>query len=183
MTPEREETLQEAVTQQRGAIIASLPVLALGVFLMIFALVNAVWPADYVNATMNDTASHWERLTSEDEPDTPEGQEPPEVERYGNHTVRRVVDGMAYFAVVQAIVAMIGLTLMGERYLYLLPMVSGLFGLIYSAMLGLIIGPILFATGSALVLVGGIMGFLTTRNVYTEFAEKQRFADNKGMVK
>jgi hypothetical protein len=90
---------------------------------------------------------------------------------------------MAYFAVVQAIVAMIGLTLMGERYLYLLPMVSGLFGLIYSAMLGLIIGPILFATGSALVLVGGIMGFLTTRNVYTEFAEKQRFADNKGMVK
>lgn len=137
-------------SEQRGTILVSLPLVLVGLLVVVFALLQAAWPADYKNASYH-YVSHWERLTGNDAPS--------EVEREAGYNIRRTLDTLIYYMVLQSIVAVIGLAWLNERNLYLLLMVSGVYGILYAAGLGLVIGPILTAAGFGLVLWGATLGY------------------------
>jgi hypothetical protein len=148
-----------ALHRQHGAILASLPLITFGLFLIVFALVNAAWPPDYLNPPAGQTVSHWRRLIGDDVPGAP----PPQVLRPVAYELRRLLDGLVYVGVMAGIVSVVGLGWFGERLYYLPLMVTGLCGLLYSAGLGIVIGPMLASAGFALVLLGAILGWLVTQ--------------------
>ncbi|NDJ86059.1 MAG: hypothetical protein GYB66_09250 [Chloroflexi bacterium] len=146
--------------QQRYTIWASLPLMVIGLFICLYALVNAAWPPDYANALPDASVSHRDRLIGNDKPEDVES-----VERETGYQIRRFLDALAYFMLIQSVVAIVGLAWFTERALYLLLMVSGLYGVLYAAGLGNIIGPILFAGGFALVLWVAVLGWFATRDI------------------
>lgn len=137
-------------------ILANLPITLLGVALVVWALVDTAWPADFVSAFPSDTVSHWERLTGNDAP------EDRIVQRSGGYAIRRGVDALAYYMVFQSIVAIIGLAWFNDRNMYVLLLISGVFGVAYSASLGITIGPLIAAVGYGLILWSGVLGLYST---------------------
>lgn len=161
----------QELNEEQTTILVSLPLMVLGLFLMFFALISAPFPPNYINAPLTETVSHWERMTGNDvpEPLTPDSPVPA-IQRPPNYDLRRGVDGMAYLAVVQGVVAIIGLIWLHDKNLYLLLIVTGFYGAIYSAFLGLVLGPIILAFGSLLVLCGALLSWLTIPNFFTRAA-------------
>ncbi len=145
---------------QRGAVWVSLPLLILGFFLVAFALFNAAWPPDYLNADPSQHVSHWNRMMGKDRPIF-NGAEV-EVERPPAYAARRIVDAVAYISVIIGVLLLLGLAWWGERVFYLPLMVIGLYGLFYAIGLGIVIGPILAAAGYTPIFLGAILGWLMT---------------------
>ncbi len=135
-----------------SSILVNLPLMIIGLLLVVIALLEGAWPADYENARYH-YVSHWDRLTGNDAPDNLE------VNRETGYYIRRTLDTIIYFMVLQGVVAVVGLAWLNERNLYLLLIVSGVYGILYAAGTGLVIGPILTATGFALVLWGAALGY------------------------
>ena len=157
----KSKTLQSLKQRQRDTILFSLPLSIIGLFIVVYALLNAAWPPDYEGAAFQRGVSHIDRLMGDDAPE----DVTIEIERSDGYRLRRVLDVLIYYMVLQSIVAIIGLAWLTERYLYGLLLVSGLYGMIYAATLGNVIGPILIIVGFALVLWGAVLGWLTTRNL------------------
>lgn len=126
---------------------------------MLFALWQGPFPPDYIGNEFGVTVSHNDRFTGDDLPD---GVNEDVIQRPPRYELRRIVDGMIYLAVVQGFLAVIGLGLLGERNIYLLLIVSGFFGFIYSTFMGLVVGPMMLGMGSLLVLWGALLGWFTT---------------------
>lgn len=150
--------MQNELNKQYGALLANLPVISIGLLLMFFALLMSPFPPDYVGAPFGETVSHMDRLQGNDVPAEVEN-----VERPPRYTLRRLIDGMMYIAIIQGILAIVGIGILAERNLYLLLIVTGFFGVVYSAFLGLVFGPILLGTGSAIVLWGSTLAWATSR--------------------
>jgi hypothetical protein len=160
----RPESPAYQTAQERSAILASLPLVIVGLFLVMFALVNAKWPPDYLDAPYGQAVSHWQRLTGDDAPAPPGGQ-PLEVTRPTGYELRRFLDALVYFAVLVGLGSVIGLAWLGERLFYLPLMVVGLYGLCYAAGIGLSIGPMLAAAGFAPVFLGAMLGWIITESM------------------
>lgn len=167
----KSKTLQSLKQRQRDTILFSLPLSIIGLFIVVYALLNAAWPPDYVDAPDQPGVSHIRRLLGDDAPkDLPATIE---VKRSDGYQLRRVLDALIYYVVLQGIIAVVGLAWLTERYLYGLLVVSGLYGTIYAATLGNVIGPILTIVGFALVLWGAVLGWLTTRNLRSSLERLQ----------
>ncbi len=162
-----EPTNQLTITDhQRSMILISLPLVILGLLIVIFALVNAKWSADYKGAEFSrERVSHWQRLSGNDLPEDPLSDE--EYERTDGYRLRRTLDALIYYMVFQAIVAVVGLALLNDRRLFLLLFISSIYGILYAASMGIIIGPLLTITGFALVLFNAILGWFTSENHYS----------------
>ncbi|PJF45207.1 MAG: hypothetical protein CUN55_00120 [Phototrophicales bacterium] len=140
-------------TAPQQAVLAGLPIGLMGVLLVVLALLYMAWPPNFKNAPSSYTVSHWDRMAGTD---TPEGQN---VERPSGYIIHQGLDALAYYMVFQSLVAIGGLAWTGDRSMYLLLMVSGSYGIIYTASLGLVIGPIVAAVGYGMVLWLGILGW------------------------
>jgi uncharacterized membrane protein len=147
-------------------ILASLPLVIVGLLIVIFALLNAAWSPDYEGAAhRNQRVSHWQRLGGDD---LPEDRLPDqEFERSSGYRVRRTLDALIYYMVFQAIVAVVGLALLNDRRLLLLLFISSIYGILYAVSMGIVIGPLLTIVGFALVLFSTIFGWLTSENHYS----------------
>ena len=159
-----ETTLQPTTT------LFSLPLILMGLFLVVVALLFAAWPANYQDPPRSHFVSHWERLTGNDLPENIT-----EVERTGNYRIRRTLDAVIYYMVIQGIIAIIGLAWLEERFLYWLLMVSGLYGVVYAMGIGLIIGAMITLVGSTLILWGAIIGWLAANNTKVTFNGQKHF--------
>ncbi len=124
--------------------------------MVVLALLYAAWPPDFVAPFPMENVSHWDRMTGNDMPDNRI------VDRTDGYAIRRGIDALAYYTVFQAIVAVIGLAWTGDRNMYILLVISGLFGIAYSASLGIVIGPLIASVGYALILWSGIFGLYST---------------------
>ncbi len=156
----RSETIQRP--QSCTTIMVGLPLMIVGLFIVVFALVNAPWPADFKDARNDQAVSHWQRMTGND---IPEELLQFGVERASGLRIRRILDALMYYMVFQAIVAIVGLAWIGERGLYWLLMISGIYGILYAAWLGILVGPILASCGFALVLWGAVFGWFSTQKL------------------
>lgn len=136
-----------------AGVLSSLPITLIGVTIVVFSLLYAAWPPDYLDAHFTATVSHWDRLTGND---VPVGQT---VERPSSYAIRRGLDALAYYMVFQSLVAVSVLAWAADRTMYLLLLVSGGYGIIYAASMGLHIGPILTVIGFAMVLWSGLLGW------------------------
>ncbi|MBI5930529.1 MAG: hypothetical protein HY862_14570 [Chloroflexi bacterium] len=145
---------------QRGAVWVSLPLLILGFFLVAFALFNAAWPPDYLNADSGQHVSHLDRMLGKDQPIF--NGTKVEVERPPAYLARRIVDAVAYISVIIGVLLLLGLAWWGERVFYLPLMVIGLYGLCYSVGLGIVIGPTVAAAGYTPIFLGAVIGWLMT---------------------
>lgn len=150
--------------RQRDAILISLPIGVIGLFMVVYALLNAAWPPDYENATASRTVSHPDRLLGHDIP--PELATSGIVQRPEAYQLRRILDALVYYGAFQAILSIIGLAWWTKRFFYVPLALSGFYGTLYAASLGSIIGPILTLFGFALVFWVGVLGWLTTTNGY-----------------
>lgn len=148
----------KAPHHRQNLILANLPITLVGVALVVFALLEAAWPPDFVAPLPVETVSHWERMTGNDMPANRI------VERREGYAIRRGIDALAYYTVFQSVVAVVGLAWSGDRNMYVLLVISGLFGVAYAASLGIIIGPLIAAVGYALILWSGIFGMYSTVN-------------------
>lgn len=144
-------------------ILASLPLVIIGLLIVIFALLNAAWSPDYEGATFsNHRVSHWQRLGGNDLPEDSLPDE--EFERPSGYRLRRTLDALIYYMVFQAIVAVIGLALLNDRRLLFLLFISSIYGILYGVSMGIVIGPLLTIMGFALVLFSTIFGWFTSEN-------------------
>lgn len=154
-------TSRNVPTTLKPVLLVNVPLILVGLAIVVYAVLSAAWPSDFVNARRDQTVSHQERLTGHDRP----ADLPSEIalQRKPGYQLRRVLDGLVYYVIIQAALAIIGLVLYGERSLYLLLMVSGIYGIAYTAGLGVsTVGPILSASGFALLLWGAVLGWLTS---------------------
>ena len=151
---------------QWSMILASLPLVIVGLLIVIFALLNAAWPPDYVGSEFrNQRVSHWQRLGGSDLPEDVLPDQ--EFERSSGYRIRRTLDALIYYMVFQAIVAVIGLAILNDRRLFFLLFISSVYGIFYAASMGIIIGPLLTITGFALVLFSTVLGWFTSENHYS----------------
>lgn len=145
----------------KPAVLVNLPLILVGTAIVVYAVINAAWPSDFVNAPYNQTVSHQDRLTGHDRPADWPVETP--LPRKSGYQLRRVLDGLVYYVLIQAVMAVIGLLIYGQRNFYLLLMVSGVYGIAYVAGLGVsTVGPLLSAGGFALILWGAVLGWLTS---------------------
>lgn len=150
--------------------LSVLPIIVIGYLLVILALAKFPWPADFVDAQVYNTASHWNRLTSND---LPAGYDK-DTERPQGYTNRRVFDGLVYAAVVIGALSVLVLGIVNQAWGYLPMAGAGIYGLIYAATVGLTAGPLVLATGFALVTVGSLFGWLSSGELddtQSEFTE------------
>ena len=141
----------------QSSILSGLPMALIGVVIVVIALLFMVWPPDFEGSFPTDNVSHWARLMGEDSP-----SERPVV-RTDYYAVRRGVDALAYYMVFQSLVAIGGLALFADRHMYILLIISGLFGVVYAGALGLVIGPMIAAVGYAFILLSGILGWYSNK--------------------
>lgn len=154
------ESRPDPIADQRGAVWASLPLVIFGFFLVAFALFNAAWPPDYLNANANQHVSHWNRMVGKDKPIF--NGATLEVERPPAYLARRIIDAVAYISIIIGILLLMGLAWWGERVFYLPLIVIGLYGLFYSIGLGIVIGPIVAVAGYTSIFLGAALGWLMT---------------------
>lgn len=146
-------------SQHQLAILSGLPIALVGIFVVVLSLLYMAWPPDFKNVPYGYSVSHWDRMTGAD---APEGET---VERPTGYAVRRGLDALAYYMVFQSLVAIAVLAWVGDRTMYMLLIVSGGYGIIYTASTGLLIGPILAAVGYGMVLWLGILGWSASTSI------------------
>lgn len=128
----------------------------LGGAIVILALLFMSWPPDYDNPFPYENVSHWARMTGNDAPD---GRA---VARPSFYAVRRGLDALAYYMVFQSLVAIVGLAVVNDRNMYVLLIISGVYGIVYGGALGIALAPLTVAIGYAFILWAGIFGFYAT---------------------
>jgi hypothetical protein len=151
----------------------SFPIIALGVLLVIIALVQAPWPAHVEEARY--TVSHIDRLTGQDTPSD-------DAERPPGYVAFRVFDALVYFALAQILLATGAMVWRDDSFFLLLVILGAVYGLIYSTSLGLVVGPQMASVGFTFILVAASIGYLTTgeRNA-TYSIEGTRDRENQGL--
>lgn len=142
--------------QPQAPILSGLPMALLGVALVMVALLFSAWPPDFEDSLLNDNVSHWARLTGNDAP--------PEriVMRPDFYPIRRGIDALAYYMLFQSLLAIAGLALSSDRHMYILLIISGVFGVVYAGSMALVIGPMIAAVGFALILWTGLFGWFSS---------------------
>lgn len=154
----------------------SLPLISLGTLLVIVSLWKAPWPADLLKPIPNYTVSHHERFLGRDAPDGVDVGEHPE-----GYLLFRIFDGVVYLALVQVILATLGLLLLGSRFLLVLVMLAGLYGAIYSVTLGLVIGPQMAFIGFSCIFFAAFISWLTGETYGTHPPMAQRDSRHSGV--
>lgn len=147
--------MSETLEPENG--ISSFPVTLIGLMLVLIALLAGPWPPDYVNPVAGQTVSHQARLLGDD---LPEGFT--EVERRPNYTFFRVFDVLVYLAFAQALLATIAMIWVARPLFLVLQMLAGLYGAIYAATLGLVIGPQIAFFGFACIFCASGVVWITS---------------------
>jgi len=133
----------DAPFQRRKQSLDAWPVVLCGLLISTVALLRAPWPADPALLSIA-TVSHYQRLTGHQ---AVGGQG-------AGWVLRRVADALALCAVGGGYVG-VGLALLsGTRWATAAMLAASVFGVAYSATLGLFPGPILACTGFLLVAIG-----------------------------
>ena len=105
-----------------------------GLLLVIVSLVWGKWLPDYENANRGHVVTHQQRLLGQDEPLGAS------VERRPGYIFYRVLDGLVYLALAQAMMGLLALTWRYDHFFVGLMAAAGLYGMIYCAEQGLIVG-------------------------------------------
>ncbi len=154
---ERESATYARVTQPVFRVnLGSLPMVVIGFLIVIFALKEGPWKADYVNASPWDIVSHWQLATGDD---TPDGRE---VERPQGYEMRRLLDFVIYGTIPLGAVTILLLGILNHPSLFAILMGIGFYGIVYAGSTGLTGGPLMTAGGYALILVSATLGWLTS---------------------
>lgn len=148
--------------------LGTLPMIVIGFLIVIFALREAPWEADYVNASPWDIVSHWQLATGDDVPD---GME---VERAQGYEMRRLLDFVIYGTIPLGAVTILLLGIFNNPSLFAILMGIGFYGIIYAGSTGLTGGPLMTAGGYALILVSATLGWLTSYGPDEELDEDTR---------
>lgn len=135
---------------------SSYTLIVIGLLLVMVALVRGKWPADFVNANRGQLVTHQQRLLGED---LPPGVE--EVERRPGYLVFRVMDALLYLALAQVMVGLIALFRHYDVFFVGMIALAGLYGMIYAAQLGLVVGPQLSFTGFSFIFVASGLELLS----------------------
>ena len=127
---------------------SSYTLIAVGLLLVIVALVRGKWPADFVNANQGQLVTHQQRLLGEDEPFGTTS-----VERRPFYLIFRVMDGLVYLALAQVIVGLVALLRRYDPFFIGMILLAALYGMIYCAELGLVVGAQISFTGFSFIFV------------------------------
>lgn len=149
----------------QNIVVASMPVVLVGLLVVTFAMLVAPWPADPPSPVTGGTISFGERIIGRQ-------GEPPAAESELDAVwyLRRGVDGLMAL-VVLAGYAVVWACLRFQRQLWLLMLVSGgVVGMMYGAATGLYGGPIFVSGGFACVTFGAGLAWAAwprTHQVFT----------------
>jgi hypothetical protein len=135
---------------------AILPLLAISFMIVFWALWKAPWQADYKDAQLYNTASHWDRFQGKD---MPEGSE---IERTEGYDARRFIDGSIYVGIVFGVLCVGALIILSRAWVFIPLMAVGFYGTIYSATSGVTMGPLIAGVGFSLMMFGALFGWLTS---------------------
>lgn len=140
----------------RPVIIASIPIILVGLLVVVFAMLRAPWPADPPSPATRGTVSFVGRVLGEQgNPPAAEG------DRSAAWYARRVLDGLTAVLVIAACAA-VGLLLISPRQELVAALTVGaLLGVLYGASTGLYGGPMMTAGGFACVMFGAGLGWAT----------------------
>jgi hypothetical protein len=126
---------------------ASVPVVIIGLLLATFAVFKAPWPPDPTLPYSSITVKHQERLQGV-------VPEPLDADKNLAWRGRRIMDRSVYDLLVIGFVGIVLAAWRHDRRLLLILMCVGGLGILYSASIGLYLGPILAVVGFSLVLFG-----------------------------
>jgi uncharacterized membrane protein len=149
--------------------VVSYPLLFVGITLVVIALGLAPWRPDYQNPLPNQTVSHQARLVGRDTPPKME-----DVERRPNYWLHRGLDGLVYLALGQMMLCTLALVRTGDRFYLLLILAASLYGMIYAAAQGLVVGPQMTFIGFSAIFFAVVLEWLV--NTTTEVKDESHSA-------
>lgn len=144
----------------------TLPMIVIGFLIIIFALKEAPWEPDYVDAPPWESVTHWERALGNDIP--AEGME---VERPAGYSARRLLDFVIYGTIPLGAIAILLLGIFNNPTLFGILVGIGFYGIIYAGSSGFTAGPLITAGGYALILVSATLGWLTSHGADEDLDE------------
>ena len=136
-----------------------LPPIWLGLLLVILALVKGVWPPDYVDRSPTHHVAHDQRMLGQD---APPGTE--KVERRAGYIIFRVFDALVYLAIAQILIGSVAIWRTNDRFYWLMVAIAGLYGLVYAAASGLVIGAQVAFFGFCSIFLASGLGWISTGN-------------------
>ncbi|MBN1678758.1 MAG: hypothetical protein JW966_00605 [Anaerolineae bacterium] len=134
----------------------AVPAITLGLLVITIAVLAGPWPSDPA-LSMGYTVSHYDRMRGESDQTLPGLEDDKPFAWYG----RRVFDGMIYGLLALGYGCTGLIILRDERYAEPVLIGIGSIGLVYGALVGLYLGPILTLGGSALIVCSAGLDWLS----------------------